>query len=204
MNKKLYHLIDVRDGFKPMKNWAVFLDRDGVINEERHLVRKIKDFVIYSAVFKAIKLLNQHNIPTVVHYNASVVARGLCSVEQIVKLNEYMKKQLAKKGAFVDMILFCSHHPTAFNADMVHDCSWRKPNIGILKFAAKMFNFNLKKSYVVGDAARDILMAQKAGAMGILVKTGHGGKDKVYQARPEIVVKDILKAVEHIIEKKNL
>lgn len=204
MLKKYFHLVDIRSGFKPNKNWAVFLDRDGVINVEKHLVHKIKDFEIYPSAYQAIKLLNKHNIPTVVHNNASVVARGLCGIEQVVKLNEHMKSKFAEKKVFVDIILFCPHHPTAFNKEMVFDCPWRKPKPGILKYVSHNFSINLKKSYVIGDAARDLIMGDKVGAKSILVKTGHGGKDEVYRFKAGIVKKDILEAVKYIIKDKKL
>lgn len=196
--------IEIRKGFVPNKDWAVFIDRDGVINEEKHLVYKIKDFVILPHAFQAIKLVNKYEIPAIVHHNASVAARGLCSVEQVIKVNNYMKRKLAEKNAFIDMILFCPHHLTAYNPRMRYDCPWRKPKTGMLKYAAKKFKLNLKKSYVIGDAARDILMGQAVGAKSILVKTGHGGKDAVYQAKPDIIVKNILEAVKFIIKDKKL
>lgn len=68
--KNSSHPVDIRKGFKPQRDWGVFIDRDGVINEERHLVYKIKDFKIYPFVFKAIKILNQYNIPIIIHHNA--------------------------------------------------------------------------------------------------------------------------------------
>lgn len=198
------HRVDIKKGFKPQKPWAVFLDRDGVINREKHLVYKIKDFEIYPQVFPAIKLLNKYSIPVIVHHNASVVARGLCDKKQVIKLNQYMKDQLVEHDAFVDAILFCPHHPTAFNDKMKLDCFWRKPRPGMIQYPAKLFNLDLKKSYVIGDTARDILMAQAVGAKGILVETGHGGKDKVYQAKADVIVKDILTAVKFIIKDKKL
>ena len=202
--KNSSHPVDIRKGFKPQRDWGVFIDRDGVINEERHLVYKIKDFKIYPFVFKAIKKLNKHNIPVIIHHNASVIARGICSVKKVIKIYEYLKSQLDKKGAFLDVILFCPHHPTAYDKKMILNCSWRKPKAGMLNYVKKLFGLNLKKSYVVGDAARDILMGQAVGAKTILVKTGHAGKDEVYQAKPDFVLKDLKKAVDFIIKKEKL
>lgn len=87
---------------------------------------------------------------------------------------------------------------------MILNCSWRKPKAGMLNYVKKLFGLNLKKSYVVGDAARDILMGQAVGAKTILVKTGHAGKDEVYQAKPDFVLKDLKKAVDFIIKKEKL
>lgn len=198
------HYIEIRKGFKAQRNWAVFLDRDGVINREKHLVYKIKDLQIYPFVFKAIKLLNKKKIPVVIIHNASVVARGLCSLNKVIKINKYLQKELNKKGSYVDVILFCPHHPSAFNSLMRFNCQWRKPKTGMLDFVAKKFGIELKKSYVIGDMGRDILLAKKAGAQAILVKTGHQGRDEIYPARAKIIKKNILKAVEYVIKEKKL
>lgn len=202
--RKFYHLLDIRDGFRPQKKWTVFLDRDGTINKEVHLLHKLKDFALIPEAVEAIRLLNKNKIPVIVYHNASVIARGLCDEAQVVKLNERLKEELMKQEAFVDMILFCPHHPTAFNPERVYDCSWRKPKAGMLEFAAKLFNLNLKKSYVVGDAARDILMGQAAGCFTIGVKTGHAGKEGVYEATPDKTTANILTAVKFILEKERL
>lgn len=202
--KKFYHLIDIRDGLKPQKKWGVFLDRDGTVNREVHLLHKLKDFALIPQAVPAIKLLNRHKIPVIVYHNASVVARGMCDEAQVVKINEHLKEELMKKGAFIDMSLFCPHHPTAYNPERVYDCSWRKPKAGMLKFPSQLLNLNLKKSYLVGDAARDLLMGQNAGCFTILVKTGHAGKEGVYQATPDETTSNILTAVKFILKREKL
>lgn len=202
--KKFYHLVDFRTDFKPERNWAVFLDRDGTLNEEINLLHKIKDFKIIPEAIKAIKLLNHYKIPAIVYHNASVVARGLCDEAQVVKINEKLKEVLGEHGAFLDLLLFCPHHPTAFNPQRIYDCSWRKPKSGMLKFSAGFLNLNLKKSYVIGDAARDILMGQAEKTFTILVKTGHAGKEGGYQAKPDITTPNILTAIEFILKKEKL
>lgn len=202
--RKFYHLVDIRDKLGPLRKWAVFLDRDGTVNKEVHLLHKLKDFALIPQAVEAIKLLNRHKIPVIVYHNASVVARGMCNETQVVKINEKLKEVLMQKGAYVDMMLFCPHHPTAFNLERVYDCSWRKPKAGMLKFSAKLLDFNLKKSYVVGDAARDILMGQEAGCFTIGVKTGHAGKEGVYEATPDKVTANILTAVKFILKREKL
>ncbi len=195
------HKIYVRSNFKPRRDWAVFLDRDGTINVEKHLVHRLKDFELIPGATKAIKILNDNEIPVVVYHNASVVARGICGERRVVKLHEKMKRLLAKDGAFVDVILFCPHHVSAFNPRYEYDCDWRKPKYGMLKFAGEKFGLNLKKSFVVGDTARDIQMGKLAGATSILVKTGHAGQDAIYKSESHKTVKGICEAVSFILRK---
>jgi D-glycero-alpha-D-manno-heptose-7-phosphate kinase len=199
-----HHRISVRQGFRPTKDWAVFFDRDGTINQETHLLHRLKDFVLIPGVVQAIKKLNQLNIPVIIHNNASVVARGLCTEAQVQKLHQHMNQKLAKSGAFIDVIVYCPHHPTAFSLDYIHDCSWRKPKSGMIKAMARIFNLNLSKSYVVGDSPRDILMGQRENCFSILVKTGHAGQDALYQAKPDATVKNIIKAVELILDREKI
>lgn len=198
------HSVVVRENFKPQRDWAVFLDRDGVINEETHLLYRLEDFQLIPKSVLAIKKLNQAKIPVIVFHNASVVARGLCSEYQVQKLHQFMSRQLDQHGAHIDAIFYCPHHPTAFNPDFISDCSWRKPESGMLRAAAQMFGLNLKKSFVIGDAARDILMGEKEKSFTILVKTGHAGKDSLYQAKPDKTVKNLFAAVDFILKQKKL
>ena len=199
-----YHTVVVKEGFVPHKDWAVFLDRDGTINKEIHLLHRIEDFELIPGVIEAIKKLNKRQIPVIVYHNASVVARGLCDEYQVQKIHQHMIQEMERQGARVDAILYCPHHPTAFNLDYISDCSWRKPDSGMIKAAAAMFGLNLKKSYVVGDNARDILMGQKEGTVSILVKTGHGGKDTLYESKPDYVAEGLLSAVKFLLKKEQL
>lgn len=194
-----HHQVYIHPGFKPKKNWAVFLDRDGVINQETHLLHKIKDFKLISQAPVAIKKLNQAKIPVIVVHNAAVVARGLCSPQQVAKVNQHMIKQLAKQNAYIDAIFFCPHHQAAFNPQFAKNCSWRKPKTGMLQAAAKQFNLDLSKSFIIGDAARDILAGQAVKATAIQVQTGHAGQDKVFKAKADKITQNILTAVNWVL-----
>jgi histidinol-phosphate phosphatase family protein len=126
MKRKKHHVY-VRRGFQPARERAVFLDRDGTINVEKHLVYKLKDFELIAGAGEAIGKLNRRDIPVVVYHNASVVARGLCDEKQVLKLHEKLRRLLAREGAYVDVILYCPHHPQAINPKYEYDCDWRKP-----------------------------------------------------------------------------
>lgn len=200
MKRQLCHLIDIRRNFKPQKDWAVFLDRDGVvIKETPKLLYDFKDFFVIPQAAEAIRLLNKENIPVFLTTNQTVVARGLCDEKFVSKTHKKIKKELAKSNAFLDGIFCCLHSPRADVKKYRLDCRWRKPKTGMFEFIAEEFKLNLKKSFLIGDSTRDILAAQKIRIKDILVLTGHAGKDNLYRFKPTLIKKDILEAIRHII-----
>lgn len=192
--------METRAGFVPKKDWGVFLDRDGVVIKEVHLLSDMKDFVMLPKVGEAIRSLNQNQIPVFLTTNQTSVARGLCKEDFIAKTHEKIKEELAENKAFLDGIFCCLHSLKADIKEYRHDCPWRKPKTGMFEFVAKRFNLDLKKSFLIGDKARDILTAQKLKMKDILVLTGHAGKDVLYSAKPTIIKKDILEAVKYILK----
>lgn len=164
------HSVYIRPGFKPQKDWAVFFDRDGVINVEKDFVCKLEDLALIPAAVKAIKKLNQRHIPVLVVHNAAVVARNLCQLEQVEAFNRHLIKELLKQGAVIDAIFYCPHHYAAFNPRFKKDCSWRKPQSGMFLAAQKKLHLDLTKSYLLGDHDRDIQAAKNVGVTGFLIK----------------------------------
>lgn len=166
------HQIYIRPHFKPVKDWAVFLDRDGVINQEVNLLQSIRDFELIPEIIPALSRLNRAKIPVIVVHNAAVVARNLCSLEQLEKINRHMIRVLNQQNVYLDAIFYCPHHFDAYNPVFKKACSWRKPGPGMLLAAAKKFNLNLIKSYLIGDQNRDIAAGQAVGMTTFLVSSG--------------------------------
>lgn len=164
------HSVYIRPDFKPEKNWAVFFDRDGVINAETGFVFKLTEFTLIPAAVQAIKKLNLQHIPVLVVHNAAVVARNLCRPEQVEAFNQHLVKELSKQKAVVDAIFYCPHHQDAYNPRFKKDCSWRKPKSGMLLAAAKKFRLDLSKSYLLGDHDRDIQAGKNVGIACFLIK----------------------------------
>jgi D-glycero-D-manno-heptose 1,7-bisphosphate phosphatase len=163
------HSVYVRPGFWPQKNWTVFLDRDGVINQDA-LVSSIKDFKIFSEIIPAIKKLNVRQIPVIVVHNAAAIYRGKSSEKEVEKINQYMVEQFISRGAYLDAVFYCPHHPNAYAKEYAQDCDWHKPNSGMLLAAAKQFKLDLTKSYLIGDNENDILAGEKAEVASFLIK----------------------------------
>jgi histidinol-phosphate phosphatase family protein len=197
----------VKNDFKNKKivrRPVVFLDRDGVINEDIELITKPSQIKLIKGSAEGLKLLKKHGFITIVVTNQPVVARNLCTEEDVKKINEKLKTMLAKKGAVIDAIYYCPHHPDKGypeeNPAYKIECECRKPKIGMLLKASEDFGFDLKNCIVVGDRTVDIQTGKNAGCRTILVKTGKGGNDKKYDVKPDYVCKNLFAAARLIIK----
>lgn len=181
-----------------LKNKAVFLDRDGTINREVDVLRYIKQLRILPGVDRAIKLINKLGFLAIVVTNQPVIARGWRTEKEVDEIHAVLISRLAKKGAKIDAIFYCPHHPNANLKKYRVHCRCRKPNAGMIMKAAKKFGINLRKSFMIGDMTQDILSGKRAGAKTILLKTGFAGKDKKYKAKPNFIAKDLKEAAQII------
>ncbi|MBI3398708.1 MAG: D-glycero-beta-D-manno-heptose 1,7-bisphosphate 7-phosphatase [Deltaproteobacteria bacterium] len=179
------------------KNAAVFLDRDGTINEDTGYIDAPKRLVIIDGVFSSIKKLNSKGFKVVVITNQSGVARGYFSREAVDAVNRRLEETLKKEGAYLDGIYYCPHHPD-------DDCECRKPKTGMLEKAKKDLHVDLEQSYVVGDKVSDVEIAYKIGGKGILVRTGMGNdEEKKLIHKPSYIADDLKGAVEWIIKDRS-
>ncbi len=142
------------------KQRAVFLDRDGTINKYVGFLRNIDDFELIDGVCEAIKKINESGYLAVVVTNQPVVARGEVTFRELGVIHNKMETLLGEKGAYLDAIYFCPHHPDkGFAGERIElkiDCDCRKPKPGMLIKAAKDFNIDLSRSWMVGDGKNDI------------------------------------------------
>lgn len=181
---------------------AIFLDRDGVINDDTEFIHTPNEFKLLPDTAKGIKLINQSEYLAVVVTNQSVIARNLCTVEGLQQIHNKMEWDLGKQQAFVDCIYYCPHHPDKGYPDenpaYKVDCDCRKPKPGMLLQAAERFNIDLTKSYLIGDHERDILAGKAAGCMTVAVRSGKGLRKT--QTKPDFHFNHLKEAVEFIIE----
>jgi D-glycero-D-manno-heptose 1,7-bisphosphate phosphatase len=183
---------------------AVFLDRDGTINEQMGYINHATRFVLLPDAADAIKRLNDLNIPVVVVSNQSGLARGYFPEELLVTVHEKMKRLLAEKGAHVDAIYYCPHHPEAKEERFRAICNCRKPKPGLILQAAEEMGLDPSNSYVVGDRWSDIKTAANCGAKSVLVRTGYGRGDEKYigpeqEIQPDFKADDLSLAVDAIL-----
>jgi D,D-heptose 1,7-bisphosphate phosphatase len=189
------------------KHTAVFLDRDGTINEEVGYLDSIDKLKLFANTAEAIKIINESSMKAVVITNQSGIARGYFSEEFVETVHTHIQKILKAKGAFIDAFYYCPHHPTEGLGNYQQSCACRKPEAGLLIAAAQDMDIDLTRSYVVGDMVKDIQVASKVGAKGLLVKTGYGVNtiqkdltpDSAEIYRPCFIAENILDAVKWIM-----
>lgn len=149
------------------KQKAIFLDRDGTINKYVGFLREIEQFELLPNTSEAIKKINNSGYLAIVVTNQPVIARGEVTLEQLDQIHNKMETLLGKDGAYLDGIYFCPHHPhKGFEGEIPElkvECECRKPKPGMLLQAAKDFNIDLSKSWMIGDSDNDILAGENAG-----------------------------------------
>jgi len=190
------------------KNIAVFLDRDGTINEEVGYLDSLDKFKIIPCAYEAIRLINESGMKAVVISNQAGVARGLFTEDFVKITHEHLLAALRQKKAHIDNFYYCPHHPTEGIKIYRQNCNCRKPAPGMLLQAAQDLNIDLTKSYLVGDRFRDMEAAKKVGVKGVLVKTGYGQKllqddgpdEATEEGKPDFIAADILEAVRWILD----
>lgn len=151
-----------------MRQPAIFLDRDGVINRNRpDHVKSWAEFDFLPGVLTALRRLAQLEWPVVVISNQAVVGRGLVSQQAIDEINAHMINLVQNVGGRIDRVFYCPHRPE-------ENCCCRKPQPGLLLKAAEEMKLDLARSFFVGDAESDVMAAKAAGCRPVLVKTGRG------------------------------
>ncbi|MBC7384167.1 MAG: HAD family hydrolase [Bacteroidia bacterium] len=148
-----------------MKNKAVFLDRDGVLNEEvGDYIMRFEDFKILPHVAKGLVDLHRAGYLLIVITNQGGLAKQLYTEETLAKMHQYMSDELLKAGVFFTDIYFCAHHPVKGN------CLCRKPGSLLVEKALSKHNIDPLQSYFIGDKIRDIMCGQAVEVKGILIE----------------------------------
>lgn len=185
-----------------MKKRAVFLDRDGTINEDVGYPSSFEQIKIFPFSFEAIRKINEAGLLAIIVTNQSGISRGFFKEEDLLKIHEKLQEIFKKKGAHFDAIYYCPHYQSG-GEDSQKNCNCRKPLTGMAKRASKEFNIDLKNSYMIGDKVEDILFGLNIGAKSILVLTGFG-KSASFQLKelgikPAYIAENLLEAVNWIL-----
>lgn len=153
---------------------AAFIDRDGVINEERNYVHRIEDFVLLPGVAQGLALLRDAEFRLIVVTNQAGIARGYYDPSAMHRLHYHLRNQLALQGVALDAIYFCPHHPSGSVKELAFECDCRKPAPGMLLQATKDFDLDLPASVLIGDKLSDVMAGKRAGVgRAIVVESGH-------------------------------
>ncbi|MDP2903131.1 MAG: D-glycero-beta-D-manno-heptose 1,7-bisphosphate 7-phosphatase [Methylovulum sp.] len=157
----------------PIKNKSVFLDRDGVINQDKNYVHRIDDFIFIDGVFDACKSFVKAGYKIIIITNQAGIGRGYYTEHDFSILNDWMLAEFKRRGVFITAVYYCPHHAKHGLGQYFQACQCRKPEPGMLMQAASDHDIDLGHSILVGDKLSDI-QAGKAAGVGrcFFVKTG--------------------------------
>ena len=174
-----------------MQQRAIFVDRDGVINQNRvDHVKSWSEFVFEAGALEGLAKLAGLHLPVIVITNQGAIGRGLTTHEAVDEIHQRMIIAAQQLGGRIADVLYCPHHPD-------EDCACRKPKAGLLIEAAARWNIDLSRSFLIGDAATDLEAGWAVGCQTALVKTGRGAEQL---ARLQRVGKKDFQIVENLCD----
>lgn len=192
--------VERKSYFYPQK--AIFLDRDGVLNEDTEFIKSPDELLIYPFTAEAVKKINGSDFAAIVITNQSAVARNLCTEPELRIIHNKLEWELGKEGAKLDAIYYCPHHPDrGFPEENTYykiECACRKPKPGMIFQASEDFNISPENSFMIGDSDRDREAARSAGVVFAGVRTGKACAD--LQSEPDYLFENLPEAVQFIIE----
>ena len=163
---------------------AAFLDRDGVIVEDIGYHHKLEDFKLIPNAVEGLKLLKDYKL--IIITNQSGIGKGYYTMKGFENFNNHLIQKLKKHNIKIEKTYVCPHKPE-------DNCECRKPKTKLIKDAAKEFNIDLSKSFMIGDKKIDVQMGHNVGVKTILVLTGNGMKEKE-NSNADYIAKDLLDA----------
>ena len=178
-----------------MMNKAVFLDRDGTINVEKHYLYKVEDFEFLHNSIEALKMLKEAGFLLFIMTNQSGIGRGYYSENDFKKLNNWMLCELEKAGIHIEKVYYCPHFPGSQIRKYDLICKCRKPNLGMFQDAINEYDLNVSNSFAIGDKLRDLEICKTWGCKGYLVE----------KSEDMDVISDVLNgSLDNISYKRNL
>jgi D-glycero-D-manno-heptose 1,7-bisphosphate phosphatase len=178
----------------------VFLDRDGLLVREEPWVLDPADVVLLEGAAEGLRALNEAGVPALVVTNQSAVARGWIDEAGLARIHARLHALLAERGARVDAVRHCPHHPTEGRGALRVVCACRKPAPGLILALAREYGIDLARSWTVGDAARDVAAGRAAGTRTALVRTGKGARELAsIDPPPDLVADRLDEAVARIL-----
>jgi D-glycero-D-manno-heptose 1,7-bisphosphate phosphatase len=191
-----------------MPSRAVFLDRDGIINQlvlnpatgEYESPHALSEIEILPGVAAAAKRLIDAGFTLFTVSNQPSAAKGKVSLERLLENEAFIEARLSEAGAPITRGYYCHHHPEGIVAEMSGPCGCRKPAPGSLLAARDTFDIDLSRSWMIGDQDTDVLCGQNAGCRTILVAHPLSTKRRVGRATPTLHANDLPDAVEQLLK----
>lgn len=199
---------DVRNRYVEKRNLTkkqkcIFLDRDGTITRANGLIDNENKLELIDYTVDAIRRINESGFLAIVVTNQPVVARGMCTIEDVKNIHKKLETLLGERGVFLDDIIFCPHHPDkgfpGENPLYKVTCNCRKPGTGMIEEMRNKYNISLEDSWIVGDTTVDIMTGKNAGMKTALVLTGEAGEDGKYKVEPDLIGIHIQDVIDKII-----
>ncbi len=186
-----------KDQMSLLDGVTVFLDRDGTLNYDPGYLKVAADLKLLAGVGPALARLKEAGAKLVVVTNQSGVGRGIVTLKDLEAIHARLQGLLEQEDAALDAIYFCPHHPD-------DGCRCRKPNVGMVERAVSELQLDLRRSYLIGDHARDIQLANRVGAKAILLTAAPVDAQsletlKTKQAMPDAMAKSMTEAVDWIL-----
>jgi histidinol-phosphate phosphatase family protein len=182
---------------------AVFFDRDGTLNVEVDHLRSPNQLILEDGAAESVARLNRSGILAIGVTNQPVIARGDITKEQMISISAKLDSLLGERGAYLDRLYICPHHPDkGFIGEVAAlkiKCLCRKPETGLIDHAVRELNISRRDSWIIGDSTTDILAGVRAGLRTILVRTGYAGRDFKCNVEPNFIADNLQDAVDWIL-----
>jgi D-glycero-D-manno-heptose 1,7-bisphosphate phosphatase len=188
---------------QPVNRVAVFLDRDGTLNEEVGYIHDARNLNLIPGAGEAVRSLNQAGVLAILVTNQSGPARGYYPESHIHTLHERLNDLLMDEGAVLDDLYYCPHLPDGTDPRYAIACQCRKPGTLLVDRAVEKHGIDLSRSYVVGDKATDVELGQAAGCRTVLLTSGFGERvlagEYQWKVEPDFVAPTVLEATRWIL-----
>ena len=170
---------------------AIFLDRDGTLNVEKHHLFRVEDWQWEQKAKWALSQFQRAGFLLIVVSNQSGIARGFYKAADVQKLHAWVQQDLAAENIKIDAYYYCPHHP-----ELSGPCQCRKPGTQMLEQAAVDLNVDIGRSWIIGDKLSDLQAGIGCGLKGALVRTGYGRGEaqKLSRSSGKVEVFDTLAA----------
>ncbi len=189
-------------------NKAIFLDRDGTLNEEAGYINHVSRLKFLPGIWEAIRVLKEARYKIIVLTNQAGLARGYFNEETLGQVHGKLMQTAKKNNAEIDALYFCPHLPGATVEKYNHECDCRKPKPGMLIKAQKEHNIDLKQSFMIGDRFKDVEFGKGQGLSTVFLLTGYGlgeycNERKTWPFQPDYICKDLETAANVILAKRH-